>query len=203
MTRVLHVGLNGVHHRGGPFERAAGSDEGGGDIGGERYLESFPTVALDDLPEGDAGIGDRCDERGVIDDASHGRGDGGESAGGEVDPDGVAHHVLEDVGLVEDDDVVLGQDRIVGTHVQAVEVGVHDHHVSGGGAVSGDLGEAGRAERTSTRARALVGGDAHCPPHRWIGEAVELGLVTGLARFGPTGERRDLLSAAIAEALEG
>ena len=49
-----------------------------------------------------------------------------------LDPETGGHDVLDGVRLVEDDDVVIGQDGSAAGHVGGVEMGVHHHHVSGG-----------------------------------------------------------------------
>ena len=58
-----------------------------------------------------------------------GAGQVGEAAAVELEAEGVGHHVLELVGLVDDHHVVLGQQRAAGLQVEPVEMGVHDHHV--------------------------------------------------------------------------
>ena len=66
--------------------------------------------------------------------------------------------VLELVGLVEHDDVVLGQEGAAAGDVHAVEVGVDDHDVGGlRRARRAVLGEARVAERAAGRAGALLG----------------------------------------------
>ena len=65
-----------------------------------------------------------------------------EAPGRQLDADGVAHHVLQDVGLVEHDDVVLGEDDAAAGDVEPVEVGVDDDDVGRRRPSPGQLGEA-------------------------------------------------------------
>ena len=74
-------------------------------------------------------LGDRPDERRVVDDAAQRAGQRGEPTGSDLDPDGVAHDVLELVRLVDDDDVVLGQQHAAAGDVQPVQVQVDDDDV--------------------------------------------------------------------------
>ena len=128
----------------------------------------------------------RGDEVGVVEDPAQRAGHRDEAAGRQLDADGVAHHVLEHVGLVEHDDVVLGQDHAAAADVEAVEVGVDDDDVGGLGSAPGLLGEARLAERAAVGARALVAADAHHPPHRVGRRPVELGAVAGVGACRPT-----------------
>ena len=81
----------------------------------------------------------------------------GEPAGGHLDAGGGGDGVLELVGLVDDDHVVLGQHRAAGGEVQPVEVGVDDDDVGVGGRPPGLLGEAVVALRALAGAGALPG----------------------------------------------
>ena len=65
--------------------------------------------------------------------------------------DRVAHDVLEHVGLVEHDDVVLGQDRAAAADMEAVQVRVHDDHVGDLRPAACLLGEAFLAHRARDR----------------------------------------------------
>ena len=103
---------------------------------------------------------------GVVEDPAQRPGHRDEPAGRQLGADRVAHHVLEDVGLVEHHDVVLGEDHPAAAHVQAVEVGVDDDDVGDRGRAARLLGEARLAERAAIRARALVAADADRAPRR-------------------------------------
>ena len=65
-----------------------------------------------------------------------------EAAGADRQAGGGRDDVLELVGLVDHDDVVLGQQRLAAGEVEAVEVGVDDHDVGSLGGPPGRLGEA-------------------------------------------------------------
>ena len=110
----------------------------------------------------------------------------------DLDADGVAHHVLEHVGLVEHDDVVLGQDRAAARHVQPVEVRVHDDHVGGRGAPPGLFGEARVAEGTPVGTGTLVAPDAHRPPRVVGRRPLHVGLVAGVGGGHPLRDPFDL-----------
>ena len=71
-----------------------------------------PTYAARRLAElaGDVGT-DAADDGVVVEDAADDRAEGGEAPGGDLHADGVAHDVLEAVGLVEHHDVVVGEQR--------------------------------------------------------------------------------------------
>ena len=119
-----------------------------------------------------------------------------EPARRQLGADGVAHDVLEHVGLVEHHDVVLGQDHAAAADVQPVEVGVDDDDVGRRGPPAGLLGEARLAERAAVGARALVAADADRPPRRVRRRPVELGGVAAVAGAGPLGDAADLRSRA-------
>ena len=85
----------------------------------------------------------------VVDDPAGQPGQVGEAAGAEATAGGVGDDVLELVGLVDHDHVVLGQDRAAGADVEAVEVGVDDDDVGRRGPAAGRLGEALFAERAA------------------------------------------------------
>ena len=87
------------------------------------------------------------------------RAERGEAPGRDLHADGVAHDVLEAVGLVEHHDVVLGEQHAVAGDVQPVEVRVDDDDVGDRGAPAGLLGEARLAHRAAVGARALVAAD--------------------------------------------
>ena len=106
--------------------------------------------------------------------------------GCQLGADRVAHDVLEHVGLVEHDDVVLGQDHAAAADVEAVEVGVDDDDVGGRGPPPGLLGEARLAERAAIGAGALVAADAHRSPRGVRRGPVELGAVAGVGACRPT-----------------
>ena len=130
-------------------------------------------------------------------------GQGDEAAAAQLDARGGGDDLFELVGLVEDHDVVLGQHAAAGGEMQAVEVGVDDEHVGGGGLGAGSFGEAGLADGTARRARTLPGAHRQCRPRRPRRLEGELGAVAGgrlgapldqaeqLAPRGPVGERID------------
>ena len=111
------------------------------------------------------------------------RGQGAEATRGDLDAQARGHHLLELVGLVEDDDVVLGQHGPPAGQVGAVEVGVDHHHVGRHGPVPGGLGEAPVPRGAVEGPRALAGADADHAP----------GPAAGLeAQVGPVAARRAL-----------
>ena len=127
----------------------------------------------------------------VEDPADHAR-QPDEAAGRQLDADGVAHHVLQHVGLVEDGEVVLRQDHAATGDVEPVQVGVDDHDVGDGRPPAGLLGEARIAERAAVGAGALVAADADGSP-RGVGRGpLELGGVAGLRVADPLGDLGDL-----------
>ncbi len=87
--------------------------------------------------------------------------------------------LLEPMGLVEDDGVVVGQDAAARGDVGEVERVVRDHELGLGGPSARGLGEAARKERAAT-ARAPVGADGELGPERVGGLEGELGAVPGL-----------------------
>ena len=100
----------------------------------------------------------------LLDQGAGGRHQGAEAARGDLDPEARRHDLLELVGLVEDDHVVLGQYRPAAGQVGAVEVGVHHHDVGRGRPVAGRLGEAAASRRAVEGARALARSHAHHVP---------------------------------------
>ena len=90
--------------------------------------------------------------------------DGTEAARRDLDPEARGHDLLELVGLVEDDDVVVGQHRPAAGQVRPVEVGVDDHDVGRRGPVVGGFGEAASARGAVVGARAFPGADAQHVP---------------------------------------
>ena len=96
------------------------------------------------------------------------------------------------MGLVEHDDVVLGQDRAATRDVEPVQMGVHDDHVGGRGAPPSLFGEARIAEGTTVGPRTLVAPDAHCPPGVVGRRPLHLGLVAGVGGGHPLRDPLDL-----------
>ena len=125
-----------------------------------------------------------------------------EAAGRHLHADGVAHHVLEHVRLVEHDDVVLREEDAAAADVQPVEVGVDDDHVGDAGSAAGLLGEARLAERAAVGAGALVAADADHPPHRVGRGPVELGPVARVGGGHPCGDAGELRPPGGADALQ-
>ena len=116
-----------------------------------------------------------------------------EPAGEQLGPDGGGEDVLGGVRLVEDRQVVLGEDRPAGRHVDAVEVQVGDDDLRPGGTVAGLLGEAPLAAGAAQPARALVGADADRRPGRGAGLEGQFGPVAGVGVRRPVGDGGQLL----------
>ncbi len=95
------------------------------------------------------------------------------------------HDVLEEVGLVQHGEVVLGKDRAAARQVESVQVGVHDDHVRGPGSPPGLLGEAAFGARAATGPRALDRAHAHRRPGRRLRLEVQLGPITAAGVVGP------------------
>ena len=113
---------------------------------------------------------------------------GGEPAAPQLEPTCLGQDVLRLVGLVEDGQLVLGEYLAARGYVDAVEVQVGDHHVSGGGSRPGLLGEAVPAPGAPGGARTFVGAHAHrCPGgRRRLDRKVR--PVTGVGHRGPAGD---------------
>ena len=189
MTWALQLALLGVVDRRGDrrergadaLQSVAGLDEGVVDVVGVRHGQPLPGVRSDGLPQQLGQLDDTGDQRRILDDPPQHPGQPHEPPGRQLHADRVAHHVLEDVGLVEHHDVVLREDHAAAADVQPVQVGVDDDDVGGARPPPGLLGEARLAERAAVGARALVAADAHRPPRRVGRRPVELG---GVARIG-------------------
>ena len=98
------------------------------------------------------------------------------------------------MGLVDHDELVLGQQRAVHREVHAVEVRVHDDDVGGLALRACRLGEALLAHGAAERAGALVPSDAHRRPCRGARLERELGAIAGLGVLGPCHEPADLVA---------
>ncbi len=133
-------------------------------------------------------FGDRSDECRVVEDRPHGGAECDEPTGRQLDPDRVAHDVLDHVRLVEHDHLVFGDDRPERRHVDAVEVGVDHDHVGDLGPVAGAFGEAGIAHRALVASWAFVARHADRPPCG-VGRApIQLGGVADRGATRPLGE---------------
>jgi hypothetical protein len=141
-------------------------------------------------PFGD--LGDRPDQLRVVEDAPNDARQCREATGSDLDADRVAHDVLEHVRLVEDDDVVLRQDRAAARHVESVQVCVDHDHVGCASAAACLFGEARVAQGAPVGAGALVAADAHRSPRVVGWRPVELGHVARGRGAGPFGESLDL-----------
>ncbi len=159
---------------------------------GQRGRESIADVRCQRIAQALGDLGDRADQRRVVDDPSHDAGQGRESPRGDLDADRVAHDVLEDMGLVEHDDVVLGEYRPAARHVEAVQVCVDHDHVGGCRSSARLLREAGVAEWTAIGTRALVAAHADRTPCVVRRRPVELRHVARRAGARPLGEALDL-----------
>ena len=111
------------------------------------------------------------------------------------------HHLLELVGLVEDDHVVLGQHGPPAGQVGPVEVGVDHHHVGRRRAVPGRLGEAAVARGAVEGPRALAGADADHAPGPGAGLEAQIGPVAARRALGPGQQGADLVDQAFGGAL--
>ncbi len=159
---------------------------------GQGNGQALADQPADGVPQRLGDLGDRPDQLRVLDDPPDHAGQGGEPSRRDLDADGVAHHVFEHVGLVEHDDVVLGQDRAAARHVQPVEMRVHDDHVGRRGAPPGLFGEARIAEGATVGAGTLVAPDAHRPPGVVGRRPLHLGLVAGVGGGHPLRDPLDL-----------
>ena len=132
-------------------------------------------------------------QRLVLDDPADDMGQGGEPAGRQLGPARLRDGVLELVGLVEDDQLVVGQHGATRGEVGAVEVGVDHDHVGRGRGVAGVLGEAVLApgalgrRRGTRRSPMLTAAQVAAR-----GSSAELGPVAGRRRLGPLGQLLDV-----------
>ena len=124
----------------------------------------------------------------VGDDPAGAAGQVDEAPAGELDAAGGRHDVLELVRLVDDRQLVVGEQHAVHGEVEAVEVEVHHDDVGLVGAVAGRLGEAHPAARAPRRAGALLSRHAQRAPRPFGGLHVELGSIAGLGGGGPVDE---------------
>jgi hypothetical protein len=159
---------------------------------GVRREQTLADMRCERVADGVGEAGDAGDRLGVVEHAPGGAGQRDETAGSELTADGVAHHVLEHVGFVEDDDVVRRQDGAAAADMESVEVRIDDDHVGLGGAPAGPLGEAHLAARAAIGTRAFLAAHAERAPRRVTRCPVELGDVPGVARARPAGQSHDL-----------
>ncbi len=108
--------------------------------------------------EGGDGVVIRGEQR------AHRCGQGVELVGGDGGAEGGGGDVLQRVGLVDDDDVVLGQHHPSTGQVGAVEVDVDHHDISGAGPVPCVLGETDVTVGAALGTRALAGADRQPGP---------------------------------------
>src|SRR5690606_24086193 len=161
-------------------------------VGAERAGEH--AAGVDHAGDGVARLGEEA--------AQH-AGQVGEATGADLDAGRGRDDVLEHVGLVDDDDVVLGEDRPAAGEVEAVEVEVDHHDVGLGRPGPGRLGEAPVAPRAPGRAGAVAGGGADRGPGRLAGLDLELGPVAGAGGRRPRGDGGELLRVgSLGEAVE-
>ncbi len=152
---------------------------------GQRAQCTLETVGHVGHAVGQSGVVDRQQRTG-------GQGDRAQTARRQLDPETGGHDVLDGVHLVEDEDVVIGQDGSAARHVGGVEMGVHHHHVSGGRTRPGPFGEARRSRRAAEGAGALSCRHGHGRPRPRVWLEVELGPITRGRRGGPGDEVADL-----------
>ena len=159
-------------------------------------VETLGQAGTDLGPDGVAQLAPSVFE--VVDDLAFGKnpadgaGQGGAPSGCERRPGCLRDDVFELVGLVDDHDVVVGENPL-GRHVQGVQVEVDDDDVGRRGPMPRQLGEAILAMRASGCARALVTADADHAP-RLVGDVgYEIGPIAGVGRrceSTKTGDRR-------------
>ena len=125
--------------------------------------------------------------RSGVEQGTGGGGQGPEPTGADLHPEAVGHHLLDLVGLVEDDHLVGREHGPAAGQVGAVQVGVDHHHVGLGRPGPGVLGEAVVARRAAEGARALAGGGRDHGPGPEVGLELELGPVAGGGVLRPTG----------------
>ena len=140
------------------------------------------------------GAGELLGDRRGVDRAAVPRelGDAAEPRGAELHAEAPRQLGVELVGLVEDDDLVRGQQRAPRREVGAVERGVDDDDVGGLRAALRLLGEARRAERAAVRARALLCGHRHARPGPRVGLEAQVVALAGLRRRRPRRDRAQL-----------
>ena len=140
--------------------RARARVERVGEVVGEGLRQPFPDVSGDDLAPPIAHVVERSRELRIRDHRTDGAGQEAEPARCELDARGRGDDLLELVGLVDHDDLVLGQERPVHREMHAVEVGVDHDDVGFLTAGAGVLGEDSGAHRAAQRAGALIPADA-------------------------------------------
>ena len=77
---------------------------------GQRHRQSLADEVAEHVAHERRGLGERCHDGGVVEDAPQHADDAQEPAAADLAADRVAHDVLELVGLVEDHGIVVGQD---------------------------------------------------------------------------------------------
>ena len=135
--------------------------------------------------------GDRV--AGLGEDAPQQPGQVGEPPGADLDAGGGRDDVVDHVGLVDDREVVLGEDGAVAGQVEPVQVEVDDDDVGLGGPVAGGLGEAAVAAGAPGRPGAVARRRADRRPGGVAGLDVELGAVAGGRGGGPRGDGGELV----------
>ena len=192
LLRILVLGVDGDERLVGATQPQAGVGQHLLDRIGQRCREPIADVRRERVAQPLGDLGDRADQLRIVEDPPHDAGQRRESPRCDLDADGVAHDVLEDVGLVEDDDVVIRENRPAARHVEAVQVGVDHDHVRSRGSPTRLLGEAGVAQRAAIGAGALVAADAHRAPRVVRRRPVEFCHVARGRAARPLGEPLDL-----------
>ena len=168
--------------------------EGGRQVVGQRQHETVAQVWCERVgqqPAGRVDVGDRG--AGLGEDAAQQPAQVSESTRPDLDSAGGRDHVVEDVGLVDDRQVVLREDGAGRGDVEPVEVEVDDDHVGFGGGRACLLGEACVAARAAPCARTVArrGADGH--PGGVGGLGLQLGSVADPRGRGPRHHGGELL----------
>ena len=186
------------------LDPAADRGQGPGEGVGQRGGQPLVAVGEERRRQHRTGIGHAGDRVARLgEDAPQQPGQMGEPAGADLDAGGGGDDVVDDVRLVDDREVVLGEDGAVAGEVEPVQVEVDDHDVGLGGPVAGGLGEAAVAAGAAGRTGAVARRRADRGPGGVAGLDVELGAVAGGGGGGPGGDGGELVGVgALGQAVE-
>ena len=191
---VAHPVGDAAQRRLCPLDPAADRGQRPGERVGQRGGQPLVAVGEERRRQHRARVGHAGDRVARLgEDAPQQPGQMGEPAGADLDAGGGGDHVVDHVRLVDDREVVLGEDGAVAGEVEPVEVEVDDHDVGLGGPVAGRLGEAAVAAGAPGRTGAVARRRADRGPGGVAGLDVELGAVAGGGGGGPRGDGRELV----------
>ncbi len=178
----------------GPLDAAADRGQRAGERVGQRSGQPLIAVGEEGRRQDGPRIGHAGDRvAGLGQDAPQQPGQVREPPGPDLDAGGGRDDVVDHMGLVDDREVVLGEDGAVAGEVEAVQVEVDDDHVGLGGPVAGGLGEAAVAPGAPGRPGAVARRRADRRPCGVAGLDVELGAVAGDRGGRPRGDGGELL----------